>query len=102
MKTLSRFILHVFHDYFFPRQLAFGVYFLNLFGDKKYCQMLHEKINKCQPNTVGHALRLFMKKPDVYRKAWRFGLLGSMVSGSCPLDGFSRSRSFNFSNSYWL
>lgn len=62
MKKLTQFILHVFHDYIFPRQLAFGVFFLNLLGDKKYCQMLHEKIKKCHPGTVGHALRLFMKK----------------------------------------
>ncbi len=61
MKKIKSTILHFFHTVVFPKQLAFGVFFLNLFGDRKYCDSLKNKIDNCSENTVGFHLKKFME-----------------------------------------
>ena len=60
MKTFARRTLRFFHTVMFPKQLAFGVFFLKLFGDKNYCKQLKTKLLDCPEGTVGHELRCFM------------------------------------------
>ena len=60
MKTLARRILRFFHTVMFPKQLAFGVYFLKLFGDNNYCKQLKIKLLDCPEGSIGHELKQFM------------------------------------------
>lgn len=60
MKTFARRILRLFHEVMFPKQLAFGVFFLKLFGKKNYCKQLKIRLLDCEAGTVGHELKGFM------------------------------------------
>lgn len=44
------------HEIIFPAQLAFGVFWLNLFGDRQYCKALKENIKTLPENTLGKHL----------------------------------------------
>ena len=44
------------HRVIFARQLAFGVFFLNLFGDKKESRRLFESLEYCAEGTLGHSV----------------------------------------------
>ena len=48
------------------------------------------------------ANRVVRTDPDFFRKTWSIGMLGSMVSGSCPSNGAERCRTFNLSYCYRL
>ena len=60
MKTFARRTRRLFHTVMFPKQLAFGVFFLKLFGDKNYCKQLKIKLLQCPNNTVGHEMLCFL------------------------------------------
>ncbi len=62
MKGLKNKILYIFHNVFFPNQLAFGVFFLNLFGDKNYCRNLKVVLKRCPQGSFGHRLLDFMEE----------------------------------------
>lgn len=47
---------------YFEKQLAFGVFFLNLFGDQNKCVQLKKYISELPPNTLGHRLYHEMQK----------------------------------------
>ncbi|MEO1264046.1 MAG: hypothetical protein AAFZ15_34895 [Bacteroidota bacterium] len=63
-------LISLFHDVIFPRQLAFGVFFLNLFGDKKYGAQLKERIVKSDEGTVGFELNDFMHRNGLTFVPW--------------------------------
>ncbi len=47
----------------FPNQLAFGIFFLKLFGNNKYCRKLKSDLSQLSENTVGKRLwHLLMAK----------------------------------------
>ncbi len=46
----------------FPNQLAFGVFFLKLLGNQKYCRRLARQVASAPAGSVGEALQNFMQK----------------------------------------
>ncbi len=53
--------LRLCHEVAFPRQLAFGIFFLRLFGDRARTHHRQERIRHCAEGTVGHALHAFLQ-----------------------------------------
>lgn len=49
------------HRVIFARQLAFGVYFLRLFGDKAKSEQLLASLEQCVEGTLGHAIFHMLK-----------------------------------------
>jgi ubiquinone biosynthesis protein Coq4 len=62
MKTLTQRILRCFHTVIFPKVLAFGVFFMKLFGDKHYCKQLKISLLQYPPGTVGHEMLCFFER----------------------------------------
>lgn len=46
----------------FPKQLAFGVFFLNLFGNRTYSETLEKYLETLPPNTIGNEIITTLKK----------------------------------------
>ena len=49
-------ILHFFHQKVFHYQLAFGIFFLNLFGNRELAKKRMEAIAQCAPGTLGYSI----------------------------------------------
>lgn len=60
MKTLYRFWTFLSYRYFFPGQLAFGVFFLNLFGNRKRTRALLHALEPCPEGSLGRGIWLFL------------------------------------------
>jgi ubiquinone biosynthesis protein Coq4 len=54
--------LHVCHNLIFHHQLGFGIYFLNLFGDRQSASRRLVALTDCPAGTLGHAIFQMMKK----------------------------------------
>lgn len=59
MKNILKYLAH---DIIFSKQLAFGVFFLNLFGNKKYTQQLEKYLETLPQNTVGYEIITTLKE----------------------------------------
>lgn len=70
MQKIIKFLLRISHEFIFPKQLAFGIFFLRLFGDKKYCINLKMKIEKCKKRTVGFVMNNFLDKNNLSLVPW--------------------------------
>lgn len=70
MEKIIKFLLRFSHEFIFPKQLAFGIFFLRLFGDNEYCTNLKMQIEKCKAGTVGFAMNNFLNKNKLSLVPW--------------------------------
>ncbi|MEZ4933407.1 MAG: hypothetical protein R2788_14965 [Saprospiraceae bacterium] len=70
MEKIIKFLLRISHEFIFPKQLAFGIFFLRLFGDKKYCANLKTQIESCGAGTVGCAMNNFLNSNNLSLVPW--------------------------------
>ncbi len=86
--TLRGAALRFAHEVAFPRQLAFGVFFLECFGDNAACRRQERLLATLPAGTVGHALHTFLRAhgfrlvPGYQRHDLKHVLLGFDTSAS--------------------
>lgn len=102
-EPLRRRYLRFGHDVAFPRQLAFGVSFLRLFGDVHAARRLGERLRTLPEGTVGKALADFMDHeglafvPGYFRHDLKHVLLGYSTHPSDEM----RMQAFMTGNAGW-
>ncbi len=70
MHHILRRILRFSHEVIFPRQLAFGVFFLQLFGDRQRCKQLKIRLQDCPEGSVGCELLRLMERHGIHFVPW--------------------------------
>lgn len=93
-------ILHFFHQKVFHYQLAFGIFFLNLFGNRELAKKRMEAIAQCAPGTLGYSIYNLMISNNLDFVPWYEGhdmkhaLLGYRQQASDEI----RMQAFMFGN----
>lgn len=70
MKHTYPFFKHLAYNHIFPAQLAFGVFFLNLFGNRKRLKALMSDLEYYPEGTLGKELWLLMKQKNLEFVPW--------------------------------
>lgn len=100
MKTLHDLWKHVSYRYIFPGQLRFGVFFLNLFGNRAYARALACSLEYCREGTLGRAIWLFLRARNFELVPWyeRHDLKHVLLGYPPYPPGEIRMQAFMFGN----
>ncbi len=70
MKTIHRIWKFAVYRYLFPGQLAFGVFFLNLFGNRTRTRALLQSLEPCPEGSLGREIWLLLRSRNLELVPW--------------------------------